>query len=118
MKTMRDANRATSAVNRDGLIGLVLAGIAAAVSVTAIMTMTHMSKSTAKIESGGPAFAANFGPGVNSLLGLLLGFVAFLTIFCSLWFSEKRFPRSFTLYHLCSLILLLPSAFILFNMFT
>jgi len=118
IETMRETNKATSAISKDGLFGLVVAGIAAAVSVTAIITRFHMSRSTATIESGGPAFSANFGPAVNSLLGLLLGFVAFLMIAGSLLCSEKSFPRSFTFYHLCSLILLLPSSFILIGMFT
>lgn len=103
---------------RDGLFGLVVSGVSAAVSITAIMTWIYMAGSTATIDSGGPAFAANFGPMVNSMLGVALGGVALAITFCSVGFSDRPFPKSFTFYHFCSLVFLIPSAFLLVTIFT
>jgi hypothetical protein len=118
MQTITNANQAESSPVRKGLFGLVVSGISAAVSITAIMTWIYMAGSTATIDSGGPAFAANMGHMVNSLLGIASGGVGLLVTACSIWFSDKRFPKSFTFYHFCSLIFLIPSAFLLATMFT
>ncbi|MGJ8634187.1 MAG: hypothetical protein ACSHX7_09735 [Luteolibacter sp.] len=115
---MSNAKKAKLSPIREGLISLVVSGIAAAISTTAILTWWHMAESTATIESGGPAFAANLGPAVNSLLGILLGVIALLLTACSIGFSEKRFPKSFTFCHFCSLVLLIPSGILLTAMFT
>lgn len=118
MKTKTNETQPVSSPVREGLFGLVVSGISAAISITAIMTWMHMAKSTATTDSGGPAFAANFGPMVNSLLGISLGGVALVFTFCSVGFSDRPFPKSFTFYHFCSLVLLLPSVFLLITLFT
>ena len=115
---MTNATQSGASPFREGLFGLVVSGISAAISITAIMTWIYMDGSTATIDSGGPAFAAYFGPRVNSLLGILLGGVALAIIFCSVGFSDRPFPKSFTFYHFCSVVFLIPSAFLLVTMFT
>ena len=117
MKTETNTEQAGASPVREGLFAVVFSGIAAAISVTAIMTWIHMAGSTAAIDSGGPAFAANIGPMMNSLLGIVAGGVALLVTCCSSWFSEERFPKSVTFYHFCSFVLLIPSAFLLATMF-
>lgn len=114
---MTSNRQADAFLGQKGLFGLVVSGISATVSITAILTWMHMAESTATIDSGGPAFAANIGPLVNSLLGLTLGVVALLVIGFSIGFSEKRFPKSFTFYQFCSLVFLAPSAYLLSTMF-
>ena len=115
---MTNETQAGASPVREGLFALVVSGVSAAVSITAIMTWIYMAGSTATIDSGGPAFAANIGPMVNSLLGIASGGVGLLVTACSIWFSDRRFPKSFTFYHFCSLVFLIPSAFLLVTMFT
>lgn len=118
MKTITNGTQAVASPVREGLFGLVVSGISAAVSITAIMAWIYMAGSTATIESGGPAFAANIEPMANSFLGIASGGVGLLITACSIWFSDKRFPKSFTFYHFCSFTFLIPSAFLLVTMFT
>jgi hypothetical protein len=118
MKTMTNENQSGASPVREGLFGLVVSGISAAVSTTAIMTWIYMAGSTATIDSGGPAFAANIGPMVNTLLGIASGGAGLLITGFSILCSDKRFPKSFTFYHFCSLVFLIPSVFLLVSMFT
>jgi len=115
---MTNATQAGASPVREGLFGLVVSGISAAISISAMITWIYMAGSTAAIDSGGPAFAANIGPIANSLLGIASGGVGLLVTGCSIWFSNKRFPKSFTFYRFCSLVFLIPSAFLLVTMFT
>ena len=118
MKTGTNTEQEQASPSRDGLFSLVFSGISAAISIVAIMTWIRMAESTATIDSGGPAFAANIGPMMNTLLSIVSGGFALLVTCCSIWFSEKRFPKSFTFYHFCSFVLLIPSAFLVATMFT
>ena len=118
MKTIANETQAGASPAREGLFGLVVSGISAAISIAAIMTWIYMAGSTAAINSGGPAFAVNIGPMVNSLLGVASGGVGLLVTACSIWFSDKRFPKSFTFFHFCSFVFLIPSAILLVTLFT
>lgn len=113
---MNDKNQNGASFVREGLFALVVSGISAAISITAIMTWLHMAESTSIVDSGGPAFAVNIGPLMNTVLGVVAGGFAFVVICGSILLSEKRFPKSFTFYHFCSLVLLIPSPFLLIRL--
>lgn len=101
---------------RDGFSGLVLAGMSAAFSVTAILTWIYMARQRTSLESGGPAFAANIEPLILSLVGILLGGFSLLLTCSSLYLFWNGLRMTFTFYHFFSFLFLVPAAFLLVNL--
>jgi hypothetical protein len=101
---------------RDGFTGFILAGLSAAFCATAILSWIYMARNISNLESGGPAFSANFEPMMFSLLGIGLGVLSLLVTCSSLFLFWKGFRRTFTFYHFCALLFLAPATFLLGTM--
>lgn len=106
-------NEQSSEVRFRGIAGFVAAAVSAATSTAAILAWRYNVDHLSADMSGGVAFSMNVGPLVWTLVGISIAFIALLLTGISVWTKIGSKRVSLTVFHVGSLILLLPSAFLI-----